>query len=91
MVGLNSLGKVFRKIFGSRNERLLKRYHRIVDLVNELELKIQPMTDAQLRARTQELRQGLMSRKLTTAEVLPEAFAIIRESMDELKAMASGG
>src|SRR5438045_8149334 len=76
------VGKILIKVFGSRNERLLRRYHRIVDLVNELELKIQPMTDPELRARTQELRQGLMSRELTSAEVLPEAFAIIRESMD---------
>src|SRR5262245_53530954 len=75
-------GKLLTKVVGSRNERLLKRYHRIVDLINELEPKIQPMTDAQLRARTQELRQGLMSRTLTSADVLPEAFAIIRESMD---------
>ncbi len=75
-------GKVLTKVFGSRNDRLLKRYHRIVDIINELEPKIQPLTDAQLRERTQELRRGLMSRKLSTAEVLPEAFAIIRESMD---------
>jgi preprotein translocase subunit SecA len=77
-----SFNKAFIKIFGSRNERLLKRYHRIVDVINELEAKVRPMTDEELRARTQELRQGLISRKLRSAEVLPEAFAIIRESMD---------
>ena len=50
--------KVLTKIFGSRNERLLKRYRRIVEQINELEPKVQAMTDEQLRARTQELRDG---------------------------------
>ena len=76
------IGKVLMKVFGSRNERLLKRYHRIVDQINALEAKVRPMTDEQLRARTQELREGLTKRKLRTADVLPEAFAIVRESMD---------
>ena len=40
------------------------------------------MTDPELRTRTQELRAGLASRQLKTADVMPEAFAIIRESMD---------
>src|SRR5262245_60219839 len=77
-----SLGKTFVKVFGSRNERLLKRYHRIVDLVNEFEAKVRPLSDEQLRARTQELRQGLRDKKIDSADILPEAFAIIRESMD---------
>ena len=76
------IGKVFMKVFGSRNERLLKRYHRIVDQINAIESKITPLTDEQLRARTQELREGLVKRTLRPADVLPEAFAIIRESMD---------
>ncbi len=45
-----SIGKVLIKVFGSRNERLLKRYHRIVDQINALEPQIQAMTDEQLRA-----------------------------------------
>jgi preprotein translocase subunit SecA len=77
-----NFGKMLTRVFGSRNERLLKRYRKIVDRVNELESKIQPMTDEALRARTQELRAGLVGGKLTSAEVLPEALAIIRESMD---------
>lgn len=76
------IGKVLMKVFGSRNERLLKRYHRIVDQINAIEAKITPLTDEQLRARTLELREGLVRRKLRPADVLPEAFAIIRESMD---------
>src|SRR5947207_2929287 len=77
-----TVGKVLTKIFGSRNERLLKRYRGIVADVNALEPKVQAMTDRQLRERTQELREGLTSGKLRSVEVLPEAFAIMRESMD---------
>src|SRR6266513_2770419 len=77
-----SVGKILTKIFGSRNERLLKRYRAIVTQINDLEPKVQAMSDPELRARTRELREGLISRKLRSVEVLPEAFAIIRESMD---------
>jgi len=74
--------RVLTLMFGSRNERLLKRYHQIVDQVNALESKIQPMTDEQLRQRTEEIREGMRSGKIKSGEVLHEAFAIIRESMD---------
>ena len=77
-----SVGKVLTKIFGSRNERLIKRYYKAVGQVNAIEPKIQLLTDEQLRARTQEIRSGLISGKLQSTEILPEAFAIIRESMD---------
>src|SRR5688572_23418810 len=77
-----TVGKVLTKIFGSRNERLLKRYRKIVDQINALEPKVQAMTDPDLRARTQELRTGLTNGTLRSTDVLPEAFAIIRESMD---------
>ncbi len=74
--------KVLTKIFGSRNDRLLKRFTRIVEDVNALEPKIQAMTDIELRDRTQELRKALMSGESRSADVIPEAFAIMRESMD---------
>ena len=77
-----TVAKVLTKIFGSRNERLLKRYRGIVVQVNALEPKVQAYTDDELRARTAELRQGLVSGKLTSTDTIPEAFAIIRESMD---------
>src|SRR4051812_10229494 len=77
-----TVGKILTKIFGSRNEGLLKRYRRIVDQVNQFEPKVIDMTDADLRARTRELHEGLVAGKLRSNDVLPEAFAIIRESMD---------
>ena len=77
-----TVSKVLTKVFGSRNERLLKRYFRMVAQINAAEPKVQQMTDEQLRARTAELRQGLTSKTLKPADVHPEAFAIIREAMD---------
>jgi preprotein translocase subunit SecA len=77
-----TIGKVLTKVFGSRNERLLKRLHRTANLINAMEPQVQKLTDPQLKARTAELRKGLTSGKLRSVDVLPEAFAIIRESMD---------
>src|SRR5690349_19539741 len=79
---MSTTGKILTKIFGSRNERLLKRYRKIVDQVNALEPKVAKMRDVELRQRTGEINDGLRTGKLRVADVLPEAFAIIRESMD---------
>ncbi len=77
-----SVQKILTKVFGSRNDRLLKRYRTIVSQINALEPQIQTLTDEQLRDRTHELKAGLTSGQLRSEEVLPEAFGIIRESMD---------
>jgi preprotein translocase subunit SecA len=77
-----TVAKVLTKVFGSRNERLLKRLRRVVDQINSLEPTIAAMTDPQMRQRSAEIRAGLISGKLKSNEILPEAFAIIRESMD---------
>ena len=77
-----TVSKVLTTVFGSRNERLLKRYRKFVDQIAALEPEMQKKTDGELRARTLELREGIRSGKLRSADVLHEAFAIIRESMD---------
>jgi preprotein translocase subunit SecA len=77
-----TVSKVLTKVFGSRNERLLKRYYRIVAQVNAMEPKVQALSDEQLRARTDEIRAQLKAKKIKSADIFPEAFAIIRESMD---------
>jgi preprotein translocase subunit SecA len=77
-----TFGKALTKIFGSRNERLIKRFRKMVDLINAAEPAVQALDDQQLRDRTQELRAGLMAKKIKGSDVLPEVFAIIRESMD---------
>ena len=84
---------VLTKIFGSRNERLLKQYSRTVDRINALEAEVARLSDAQLRAKTDEFRKRLAD-KLAAApeaeraaaetegleELLPEAFAVVREA-----------
>jgi preprotein translocase subunit SecA len=77
-----SFGTLLTKVFGSRNERLLKRYRRIVEQINAQEPKVQVMSDLDLRNRTQELRAGIIAGAIKLEDVMPEAFAIIRESMD---------
>ena len=77
-----SVGKVLTMVFGSRNDRLIKRYRRLVENINAQEDKVQAMSDEQLRQRTVELHEGLLDGKLQKSQVIYEAFAIIRESMD---------
>ncbi|MEN9418007.1 MAG: hypothetical protein RI988_1627, partial [Pseudomonadota bacterium] len=73
------LPKFLTQIFGSRNERLLKSYRRIVQQINALEPALERLDDAQLRAKTDEFRARLGS-GATLDELLPEAFAVVREA-----------
>jgi preprotein translocase subunit SecA len=77
-----TFSKVLTTVFGSRNERLLKRYRKLIEQIKVLEPEIQKKSDAELRARTQEMREGIRAGKIKPADVVHEAFAIIRESMD---------
>jgi preprotein translocase subunit SecA len=77
-----NIGKSLARVFGSRNDRLLKRYRRVVLGVNAVEPKVQAMSDLQLRQRTDEIRQLIREKKLTIEQVMDEGFAIIREAMD---------
>jgi preprotein translocase subunit SecA len=67
------------RIFGSRNERLLGGYSRYVRAANELEARIEGLSDEALRARTDELR-GRLKQGATLDDLLPEAFAVVREA-----------
>jgi preprotein translocase subunit SecA len=67
------------RIFGSRNERLLRGYARYVRAANELEPQIESLTDEALRARTDEFRERL-KKGATLDDLLPEAFAVVREA-----------
>jgi preprotein translocase subunit SecA len=69
-------------IFGSRNERMIKAYRRRVAQINAMEPEIRKLTDAQMKARAAELTKKLENKEVTDIEVLPEAFALMRESMD---------
>jgi len=73
------LPKFLTQIFGSRNDRLLKSYRKVVQQVNALEPALEKLDDAQLRARTDEFRQRLAQGQ-TLDQILPEAFAVVREA-----------
>ena len=77
-----TVARTLTKIFGSRNDRLLKRYQRIVERINEMEPKIQVFTDEQLRQRAHQLRNAIVAGEMNSIDALPEAFAIMREAMD---------
>jgi preprotein translocase subunit SecA len=93
---MNAVEKVITKIFGSANERLLKKLWPIVGAINQLEPGIKALSDEQLRGKTAEFRERLAdllkgseeldpeARKQleqeALVEVLPEAFACVREA-----------
>src|SRR6185369_9788532 len=68
-----------QKIFGSRNQRLVKQYQKTVTAINALEPQIEQLTDDQLRAKTTEFRQRVSSGESLDV-ILPEAFAVCREA-----------
>ncbi|MBO0719513.1 MAG: preprotein translocase subunit SecA [Blastocatellia bacterium] len=93
---MNSVEKVITKIFGSANERLLKKLWPIVGVINQLEPQFKALTDEQLRNKTAEFRERLAERlkgseelepeerkqleQEALADVMPEAFACVREA-----------
>ncbi len=70
---------MLKKIFGSRNQRLIKRYNKKVKLVNALEEQTQALTDEELKGKTSEFRQRIADGE-SLDSLLPEAFAVCREA-----------
>ena len=66
------------KVFGTRNDRILKRLSKTVNKINALEPETEKLDDQQLRARTDEFRQRYQEGE-TLEQLLPEAFAVVRE------------
>ncbi|MBV8740598.1 MAG: preprotein translocase subunit SecA, partial [Sinobacteraceae bacterium] len=67
------------RVFGSRNDRLIRSYGRYVRAANEFESQIQALSDDALRGKTDEFRRRLQE-GVTLDELLPEAFAVVREA-----------
>ncbi|HYS12432.1 MAG TPA: preprotein translocase subunit SecA, partial [Burkholderiaceae bacterium] len=67
------------KVFGSRNQRLLKSYQRNVERINAFEPQIKTLSDAQLADKTNELKTRYSAGE-TLEQLLPEAFAVVREA-----------
>lgn len=68
-----------KKVFGSRNERLVKKHYKVVKQINALEPDFEALSDEQLAAKTQEFRDRL-DKGETLDQLLPEAFATVREA-----------
>ncbi|HJX60453.1 MAG TPA: hypothetical protein VJ462_04135, partial [Thermodesulfobacteriota bacterium] len=73
------IGTLIKKIVGSKNERELKRIQPMIQRINALEPQVRPLTDDQLRAKTSELKERI-DRGESLEEILPEAFAVVREA-----------
>ena len=73
------VGRVLAKIFGSKNDRMIKQYRKIVKTINDLEPTIEPLSDTELAAKTVEFRERI-AQGATLDDLLPEAFAVVREA-----------
>lgn len=73
------VGNVLKKIFGSRNDRVVKNMRKTVAKINTLESTIESLSDQDLRAKTTEFKDRI-SRGETLDSILPEAFAVVREA-----------
>ena len=71
--------RMLRALFGSRNDRLLKRMRKTVEAINALEVSLSELDDAALTAKTVEFRQRLADGAALDS-LLPEAFAVVREA-----------
>ncbi|WP_204795316.1 preprotein translocase subunit SecA [Oceanisphaera litoralis] len=71
--------KLFTMIIGSRNDRTLKRLRKVVNEINAMEPKFEALSDAELQAKTVEFRSRLEQGE-TLDQLLPEAFATVREA-----------
>jgi preprotein translocase subunit SecA len=76
---LEALWRLPARIFGSRNQRLLKQYAPVVEAINALEPALEKLSDALLREKTDELKKRF-AEGATLDELLPEAFAVVREA-----------
>jgi len=72
------IGTILKKVFGTANERELKRIQVLVDKINALEHGIFGLADAALRSKTEEFKKRLEGGE-TLDDILPEAFAVVRE------------
>lgn len=70
---------ILKKIIGSRNDRLLKQYRKVVAKINKLEPEMQALSDEQLSAKTTEFKERLAGGQ-SLDDILPEAFAVVREA-----------
>src|SRR5687767_7531083 len=77
---------ILTKIFGSRNDRLLKQYRKTVERINALESGLEHLSDEALKAKTDEFRERLAKGE-TVDDLLVEAYAVVREGSKRVMKM----
>ena len=80
------IGNLFSKIFGSKNDRELKRMGKVVVKINALEESLSALSDSELQAKTPEFKQRITSGE-SLDSILPEAFAVCREASKRIMKM----
>ena len=80
------IGNLLKKFFGTQNDRLLKKLYPIVENVNAFEEKISLLSSDELKAKTEEFRSRLRHGE-TLDDILPEAFAVVRETAKRVLGM----
>ena len=77
---------IFKKIFGDYSEKEVKRVMPLVERINNLEGEISKLTDSELRNKTTEMKTKVEN-GTTLDEILPEAFAVVREASKRVLGM----
>lgn len=80
------IGQIVKKVFGTRNERLLKNYRKVVQQINALEPSMKALSDEALKAKTAEFKKRLQAGE-SLEKLLPEAFAVVREASQRVLGM----
>ncbi|KRG69954.1 preprotein translocase subunit SecA [Pseudoxanthomonas dokdonensis] len=80
------INNLLTRVFGSRNERLLKQLQRSVSKINDLEPQLQALSDDELKAKTPEFQQRIRDGE-SLDKILPEAFAVCREASQRVLGM----
>lgn len=78
---------IFKKLFGSRNDRLVKQYRKTVQQVNDFEAQLASLSDEELASKTLVFKQQIADGKATLDQLLPEAFAVVREASKRVLGM----
>lgn len=74
---------ILKSIFADQNTKSLRKYHKLVEQVNSFDMELSQLEDNDLKARTPKLKQDLADGK-TLDDILPEAFAVVREASKRL-------
>ena len=73
------MANILTKVFGSRNDRLLKKFRKTIQSINDFESHLETLSDSDLSAKTNDFKTRLQNGE-SLDSILPEAFAVVREA-----------